>query len=87
MSAKTFTEWQAYYSLEPFGPYAEFWRAAMIASMIANVNRAKRQKAFTPEDFMPAGMVDKPEQSPEAMLQRMQLYKDIQARNGKPSRS
>jgi hypothetical protein len=27
--------------------------AAIVASVIANVNRGKGQKAFTPEDFMP----------------------------------
>ena len=29
------------------------YRAALICSVIANVNRGKRQKAFKPKDFMP----------------------------------
>ena len=84
MSAKTFAEWQAYYALEPFGSYAEFWRAAMIASMIANVNRSKNQKAFTPEDFMPSGMAEKPvrQVDGEALRDRMALYNDMQKRAG-----
>lgn len=58
MSARTFAEWQAYYSIQPFGPRAEYWRAALITSMIANVNRKKGQKPFVPEDFMPKLMVE-----------------------------
>lgn len=89
MSARTFAEWQAYSSLEPFGSYVEFWRAGMIASMIANVNRTKSQKAFTPEDFMPDGMAEKPTKQvdPDAIADRMKLYNEMQARHGKPNRT
>ncbi len=60
MSAKTFTEWQAYCSLEPFGPPAEFWRAGLIASTFANANRKKGQDSLKPEDFMPKSMQAEP---------------------------
>jgi hypothetical protein len=46
-------EWIAYYQIEPFGVEKEDFRAGIIASTIANVNRQKGQKAFTPKDFMP----------------------------------
>ena len=54
MSAHQWAEWQAFLALEPSGPPAEFWRAGMIASTIANVNRTKKsQKVLMPDDFMP----------------------------------
>ena len=43
----------AYTRVEPWGEEREDWRAAMVASTIANVNRGKSQKPFKPEDFMP----------------------------------
>lgn len=59
MSAREFAEWQAYCTLEPFGPMADYWQAGLVSSVIANVNRTKKsQKAFTPEDFMPQSMTD-----------------------------
>ena len=39
--------------IEPFGEYGDYFRAGIVASTIANVNRGKDQKAFTPHDFMP----------------------------------
>ena len=57
MSARRFAEWQAYCSLEPFGPPAEFWRAGLIASAIRNANRAKSTDPVSmPEDFLPESM-------------------------------
>lgn len=45
-----FTEWMAYYQLEPFGEERADLRAAIIASTIANAFSKKRSK---PQDFMP----------------------------------
>lgn len=55
ISSAEFTEWLAFYQLEPFGPEAESWRAAMLASVLANVNRDPkvRRKPYTVADFMP----------------------------------
>lgn len=47
------TEWMAFYQLEPFGDMRADLRSGVIASTIANANRAKHAQAFTPEDFMP----------------------------------
>lgn len=86
MSARTFAEWQAYCSIEPFGAYADFWRAGMIACMVANVNRAKGQKPFKPEDFMPNGLssqesVEMDNETEAAMIrQQFQNYASIQKR-------
>lgn len=87
MSARTFAEWQAFYTLEQFGSQADFWQAGLIASMIANVYRKKNQKPFTPYDFMPKGMVETPEtySSDEHAVQRMRQnfmdYNTIQKEN------
>lgn len=60
LSSRQIAEWMAYYSIEPFGEHAAFWRAGQIAATIANVNRGKRQRAYKPEDFMPSEPKGKP---------------------------
>jgi hypothetical protein len=54
MSSREFTEWQAYFALEPFGEERADIRAALVASVIANVNRnpKKRSSPFAVKDFM-----------------------------------
>ena len=55
MSSKEFTEWLAYYRLEPFGAEADDHRMAHLMALIANVNRdpKRRKTPWTPEDFLP----------------------------------
>lgn len=49
-----FLEWAAFAELEPFGEERADWRAGMVASVIANVNRdPKKGRPFQPRDFMP----------------------------------
>jgi hypothetical protein len=48
MTAKELTEWMVYYSIEPFGGAREDYRAALVSSVLANVNGAK----VTPEEFI-----------------------------------
>ena len=50
--ARELAEWQAFYRLEPWGSGEDEFRAAMIASTIANGQRKKGQRAFKPKDFM-----------------------------------
>lgn len=49
-------EMMAYARLEPFGGYAEDYRAGIIAATLANVNRDSEAQPgpFYPRDFMPA---------------------------------
>jgi len=49
------SEWMAYYELEPFGYYADFQKHAMVASVIAEVNRNPKKKPtpYEAKDFMP----------------------------------
>jgi hypothetical protein len=87
MSARTFAEWQAYCSLEPFGPPAEFWRAGLLASILANVHRKKNQAPFKPEDFMPKGLQQDPlemdaTRKAEILRQNFETYQ--QAHKGIP---
>lgn len=53
LDSRQIAEWMAYYNIEPFGEHAAYWRAGVIAATIANVNRDKRYRRLTPEDFMP----------------------------------
>ena len=53
MTASEFAEWYEFYRLDPWGEERADWRAGMIASVLANVNRGKKGRTFKPEDFMP----------------------------------
>jgi hypothetical protein len=53
MSAQEFGEWMAFYSIHPFGPPGEWFQSGVIASTIANVNRAPNTEAYKPADFIP----------------------------------
>jgi len=55
VSSREFTEWLAYYRLEPFGADADDRRMAQLMALIANVNRdpKRRKQPWTPEDFLP----------------------------------
>lgn len=53
MSVQEFFEWAAYFQLEPWGEVRADFRAGITSAVIANANRAKGTKAFTPVDFMP----------------------------------
>ena len=80
-------EWQAYCVIEPFGAPAQFWQAALVASMIANVHRKKNQPPFKPEDFMPKGLLDeaKPmsdEQRAQVLAHNFQAYQAAQKVTG-----
>lgn len=53
-SSRELTEWQIFAEVEPFGEARADLRDAMIASLIANVNRdpQSRPQPFTPDDFL-----------------------------------
>jgi len=53
MGSDEFSEWLAYYQLEPFGDYRADYRSGVVASTFANAHRAKDASPFRPEDFMP----------------------------------
>lgn len=74
MSGIQFTEWMAYYDLEPFGD--EWPRTALIASLIAEANRdpEARSEPFTPEDFMPQLIEEEPMDPDAGWKRNKQLF-------------
>ena len=69
IDSRELAEWMAYYRTEPFGGCRGDLQAGVIASTIANVNKAKRGKAFSPGDFMP--LMKKPKQTEDEMINIM----------------
>lgn len=55
LSSREMAEYMAFFRLEPWGTEVEDWRAALIASTIANTARdtKRRRKPYEPKDFMP----------------------------------
>jgi hypothetical protein len=57
-------EWQAYYSLEPFGEAVADQRHGLAVSVLANINRNPKREPYRPVDFIPwhpsHGEADKP---------------------------
>ena len=53
MDSRELSEWLAYDQIEPIGAVRGDLNAGIISSTIANCNRGKNQKVFTPADFMP----------------------------------
>ena len=69
MSSLEFTEWMAYYNLEPFGDELALMdnHFASLQALIANANRdpKKRSKPFEPDDFRLLKREEEQEQSPQ----------------------
>ena len=53
LTAKKLIGWMDYYELEPFGYARMALDSAIIASVIANANRGRRQRPFKASDFIP----------------------------------
>ena len=65
VDAKELAEWRAFYNIEPFGEEREDLRAAMVCTVLANINRGKGRPPYRLDDFMLK--FDKPEQTTEQM--------------------
>lgn len=63
-----FAEWMAYSALEPWGEERDDLRMGIVASTIANANRGKNTKAYSPQDFMPAFEPETEEQAAERLI-------------------
>lgn len=71
MPARLLAEWMAFYTIEPFGPPAEFIRAGIVASQIYNVNRTKEsQPVAKAADYLPKEMTAEPMLDDEALGER-----------------
>lgn len=54
MGSREFTEWMAFFQLQPYGEWRADFRTASLMALIANVNRdPNKSKEFSPQDFMP----------------------------------
>lgn len=71
ISSSLFTEWMAFYNLEPWGYDAANWRAGMQAATMCNINRKKNTPAYQPVDFMP---VKKTQQTTAEMMSALKSY-------------
>lgn len=65
ISSRELVEWMAYYTLEPWGEIQQEYRAALIASIVAETARdvKKKKEPFKPVDFMRETYLEKPEES------------------------
>ena len=52
-SSRDLSRWQIYFSTEPFSWERTDLGFGIVASTVANANRAKSSRAFKPSDFMP----------------------------------
>jgi len=78
MDSKEISEWAAYYSLEPFGYFRSAdLPAAIVASTLANCNRGKNSRMFTPKDFMLVG-----EHSQDKAMEEDEMQNILQAMTG-----
>jgi len=77
LSSTQISEWMAYYALDPFGEERADLRAAMIMSLIANVNRdaEKKREPYTAEDFMPRFGQPPPEPAAAPWEQQKEMLK------------
>lgn len=68
MTSAEYTGWIAYYNAEPFGRECDDISRAVLAALIANVNRNPKThpEPFTFKDFLPFARLDlKPDQPTE----------------------
>ena len=48
-----FSEWMAYYRMDPRGEERADLRAGIVAATVANAARGRKSRTFKPKDFMP----------------------------------
>lgn len=53
MGSREFSEWMAYYGIEPWGEDRADLRVALLTSLTANINRKSGSPPLRPADFMP----------------------------------
>lgn len=71
-----FSEWIAYYHLEPFGDERADLRAAIIAHTNASVMRGKKSKPYKLKDFMASTLIrqrGRVQQTPEQMMRVLEM--------------
>lgn len=86
MTSREFSEWMAFYRLEPWGTAIDDWRFGMLAAMIANTNRdpKKQRKPFEAQDFMPVRDADPRHemQSDDEIAQVLHMWQTVLKHKG-----
>jgi hypothetical protein len=75
MTSRDISEAMAYERLQPIGEARADFRAGIIASVIANINRKQGAKPFTPSDFMPEFGAKKRKQSSVLVEKIKEVFK------------
>jgi len=80
LTAKEFIEWELYARLEPFNELRADYRAASIATVLANIYRGRGQRAYSLEDFRLQFEEQEPQkvtQTPEQQEMRMRILMGV----------
>ena len=83
ISGRELSEWEAYYSLEPFGQVRGDLQAGIVASTVANLFRTKKgDKVYKPGDFtleFKPPRQKKPKPTPEQVQENLAFVKTMVA--------
>lgn len=73
MSSREFTEWMAFYQLEPFGPWRDDIRIGVLGASLAPLLGDFKGARPTPEMFMPAfhDKIASQREDPDAMYRKL----------------
>lgn len=82
MSAREFSEWLAYWKLEPWGSWRDNWHSANLTALLFNIHRGKRS-AMKPKDFMYEDRVVSVQRMAKTFSAKMRALVEGQ-KNGKP---
>jgi len=80
IDAREFAEWQAYYTIEPFGEERADYRNAILCTLIANALRGKHGRRAKPKDFMLDFTAEQKPQTLADMRSLMNLYTELHNR-------
>lgn len=70
LTSAEFSDWCAFYSLEPWGHEIANWRMGVLAATTANFS-GRAKKRLKPSDFMPGGARHKRKMSTDEMRARL----------------
>lgn len=74
VDAAEYLEWMAFYAIDPWGGHRIDLGAAVVASTIANVNRASTTPAMKIDDFMSYDQYPPPPLTAAETLDRLKMY-------------
>jgi hypothetical protein len=77
ISPEEFWSWVAFDRIEPIGGRRADIHAGIIASVMANCNRAKNAKTFKPEDFIPKWGERLKPQDPMLLKRKVEMFANI----------